>query len=129
MGVLNFDNGEKNLARREANAGTKPKAKVWLNIGYEKNGKFISLPLGMPIDTMEPAKVSGSEDWCKQQTASNDLLKAFQEYGDQLAPGAEIEIPTTIIMKLRRVKDQVEIVAADNEYGVDLGSLFGGIPG
>ncbi|AZO48065.1 hypothetical protein [Mesorhizobium sp. M4B.F.Ca.ET.058.02.1.1] len=106
-----------------ANYGERPKAKVWLNVGYEKNGKFINLPIGLPIDTMEAGEVRGqNEDWVKQRTAQNELLKALQAMGAAFAPGQEETINLTI--KLRRVNEQLEVAKDQNEYSFDPASLL-----
>jgi hypothetical protein len=104
--------------------GDKPKTRLWLNIGYEANGKKVTLPLGLPVDTMEPAKVSGqSEDWVKLRTAQNDLLKALIAKGAAMAPGEEQAVNLTIWM--RRVNDELIVGEGDNEYAVDLAALLG----
>lgn len=128
MAILNF-NAAPQASNRSPFAGLqtpsneRPKAKLWLNIGYDINGKFINLPVGLPIDTMEAADVRGqNEDWIKQRTAQNELLKALQAHGAALAPGQE-EI-VTLTVKLRRVNEQMEIPAGTNEYAADLSSLF-----
>lgn len=82
----------------------RPQAKVWLNVGYQVEDKFVNLPLGLAIDTMEPTEVRGqNEDWIMLQTARNELLKAIQEAGDELKPGEERELP--LIIKIRHVAD------------------------
>ena len=37
----------------DANGNPLPQAKLWLNFGYLIADRFISLPLGLPIDTMQ----------------------------------------------------------------------------
>jgi hypothetical protein len=104
--------------------GDRPKAKIWLNIGYETNGRFVNLPIGTPVDTMEAAEIRGqNEDWVKFQTARNNLLKALQALGTQLAPGQEIEVPNLVI-KLRRVNADLDVSKETNEYSVDFLSLL-----
>lgn len=132
MSIINFGgNAQPQATNRSPFAGLtsiggntdRPKAKVWLNVGYEKNGKFINLPIGLPIDTMDAADVRGqNEDWVKQRTAQNDLLKALQQLGGTMAPSEEREIQLTV--KLRRVGEQLEIAKDQNEYATDFTSLF-----
>lgn len=127
MGILDIANGAGNapVAGQGRRITTdRPKAKVWLNIGYETNGKFVNLPTGSPIDTMEPAEIRGqNEDWIKFQTARNELLKALQHLGAQLQPGEEMEVPNLVI-KLRRANEDMEVASENNEYSVDLLSLL-----
>lgn len=138
MAILNFDSTAAAPARsgnttrmpfgNMNNVGDRPKANIWLNIGYEIAGKFVNLPFGQPIDTMEAAEVRGqNEDWIKFQTARNALLKVMQDLGAQLAPGQEIEVPNLVI-KLRRINSELDVSKAENEYSVDLMALLGGKP-
>ena len=102
------------------------RAKLWLNVGYEVNGRFVNLPIGMPVDTMKPTEVKGqNEDWVKFQTARNQLLEALQHYGMSLAPGEEVEV-STLVIRLRRVNEDLEVSKAENEYAVDLASMLMG---
>lgn len=129
MAILNFDSNNNTPARRTPfsnlnNPSDRPKAKVWLNIGYEKAGKFINLPIGMPLDTMEPAKVSGqNEEWIKIQTARNALLEALQALGANLKPGEEIDV-SNLTIKIRHVAEEREVKPEENEFSMDLGSLL-----
>ena len=130
MGILDAINSQigntsSNGVRRTGGAvQDRPQAKIWLNIGYEKNGKFVNLPVGIPVDTMEPAVIRGqNEDWNKFQSARNNLLKALQQVGDELEPGAEIEVPNLVI-RVRRTNEAMSINDSDNEYSTDLGELF-----
>ncbi len=122
MAILNLvkEQEERNTApRRGVAAQDRPAAKLWLNIGYMKNEKFINLPIGLPIDTMEPVRVSGQEDWAKFQSARNGLLKAIQDAGANLQPGAACELNLTI--QLRHVNDAIDVKAEDNEYALEFG--------
>lgn len=101
-----------------------PKAKLWLNLGYEANSRFVNLPIGIPVDTMKPAELKGqNEDWIKFQNARNQLLEGLQAMGAQLEPGQEIEIPNLVI-KLRRVNGELDVTKEFNEYTVDLVSML-----
>lgn len=109
-------------------------AKVWINIGYYvtigEDTKFVNLPLGMPLDTMKPARITGqNEDWIKLQTARNGLLNEMQKLGAELAPGQTVDMNQTggLVIQLRRVAEAVEVASTDNAYSVDLTTLmFGG---
>src|SRR5262245_25220734 len=109
MAILDFNSMPPRNSGR-SNAGQQqddlPKSQLWLNVGYEANGKFINLPLGMAIDTMRPADTRGqNEDFVKQQSARNDLLKALQQLGASFEPGQEQEI--NLVVKLRRVNAEL----------------------
>jgi len=106
-----------------SNMADRPRAKVWLNIGYEANGKFINLPIGLPIDTMEAAEVRGqNSDWVKQRNAQNALLEALKKAGASLEPGQEQEVNLSI--RIRRVNEELVVESTSNEYAVDFSSLL-----
>lgn len=131
MAILNFNQASEAPARQTQrmpfsglpNQTERPKAKVWLNIGYEAGGKFINLPVGLPIDTMEPAAVRGqNEDWVKQRNAQNALLEALKKLGVDLDPGQEQTL--NLQVRVRRVNEELAVPVGDNEYAVDLGELL-----
>ena len=129
MGILDFDSATKtNTAaaggnNRRTQAQDRPSAKLWLNVGYDANGRFVNLPVGIPVDTMELLPIRGqNEEWAQFQSARNQLLKAIQEAGDNLEPGAEVEVNLTV--KLRKVNEEIEVKTEDNEFATDLSKLF-----
>ena len=132
MGILDFDSAAKtNTAaasgtgnNRRTQAQDRPSAKLWLNVGYDANGRFVNLPVGIPVDTMELLPIRGqNEEWAQFQSARNQLLKAIQEAGDNLEPGAEVEVKLTV--KLRKVNEEIAVNAEDNAFATDLTKLFG----
>lgn len=109
-------------------AAEKPKAQFWLNIGYqttviedkEEVTKFISLPVGIPLDTMELREVKGSNaDYRALLSAQNDLLEQLKAHAAKLEPGDETIIGEgALVIQLRRVKaEDVAIPADANKYG------------
>lgn len=95
-------------------AADRPKAELWLNLGYEtehineETGKpyFISLPQGIPLDTMEPADTNiRSPEFAAIRNAQNSLLEQLQDYCKDLAPGEDKLI--TLTVQVRRVKAPV----------------------
>lgn len=134
MGILDFEAPKttNNARRQQANTEQKPPAKLWLNVGYEvettdKDGnnitRFINLPVGIPLDTMEPLPIRGqNEEFAALRSAQNDLLKALQSAGDNLDPGVEKEV--RLVVKIRKVNEQLEIKREDNPFAVDLASLI-----
>ena len=131
MGILDFDSAAKtNTAaasgtnNRRTQAQDRPSAKLWLNVGYDANGRFVNLPVGIPVDSMELLPIRGqNEEWVQFQSARNRLLKAIQEAGDNLEPGAEVEVKLTV--KLRKVNEELAVSAEDNVFTTDLSKLFG----
>ena len=131
MGILDFDSAAKTNTAAATGTGRngrtqaqdRPAAKLWLNVGYDANGRFVNLPVGIPVDTMELLPIRGqNEEWAQFQYARNQLLKAIQEAGDNLEPGAEVEVNLTV--KLRKVNEEIEVKAEDNEFATDLSKLF-----
>ena len=119
--ALNFETafGASNKASGTA-AQERPKTQVWLNIGYEANGKFVNLPVGIPLDTTEPVQANGqNEEWVKFQTARNQFLDFLQKHGAKMEPGAEEEIKGLTI-KIKRVAGPMSIDNAENEFASDM---------
>lgn len=90
----------------------RPKAQFWLNIGYQADGiidgedapRFISLPVGIPLDTMETLPTnSRNQVYALQQAARNDLMAQLIEHAQGLAPGASTIVNLQI--ELRRVNE------------------------
>lgn len=102
-------------------AGDKAPAQFWLNIGYdsgveEEDGsgtRFVSLPLGIPLDTQAPVPTnSRNPTFAEFQAARNDLLSEIMKVAQSMAPG-ESQI-LNLQIQLRRVNDEVETVAPEN---------------
>ena len=118
-------------AKTAAAASELPKALVWMNIGYtvevtnsdgSKEEKFISLPVGIPVDTQEALPItSRSEDYNLFQDARNKLLAAVQKKASELTPGEQFMIENLEI-QLRRVADPVTAPDASvaNPYALDV---------
>jgi hypothetical protein len=112
-------------ARSGAGNNEQPKAQFWLNIGYTAPGagkdgedRFVSLPMGMPLDTMEPAKLQGRDENYRQFTqARNDLHTQIMEAVSKLAPGDATTLNLEI--QVRRVSDEQAVpVAGDNPFAL-----------
>lgn len=102
-------------------------SKLWVNIGFHNaEGKFVNLPVGIPIDTMELIPVRGqSEDWVRLTHERNTLIKMLQKHGDTMEPGQEEMMPLQV--QLRRVGDQLDLgddVMAEIEAASPLAALF-----
>jgi len=83
-------------------------ATIWLNVGVPgPNGKFINLPVGIPVDTMKFLELRGqNQDWIDFQDQRNMLLEALQAKGDSLEPGQEIVL-SGLELRLRKVGNEV----------------------
>ena len=97
------------------------KAAIWLNIGYEVQvattdgtleSRFINLPMGLPLDTMEEVKTNSSNDtFAAMQVAKNDLLKQLLAAAADLAPGAERIV--NLQVQMRRVNESSSVALSD----------------
>ena len=109
-------------AGRSTDRADLPKATLWLNIGMnvtvkdndtgEETTQFVSLPVGVPLDTMAEARVSGSPEFARLQQARNALLAKLIAGGSTIAPG---EFKTlNLDVQMRRVNDDRAGDPADN---------------
>lgn len=95
-------------------------AKVWLNVGvYIDNPKepgtqiFVSLPVGIPLDTMKFQEVRGSsEDFAHLVQAKNQLLKDLQDASKDLPAGQSGKVGG-LKVEVRRVAEQQEALPGD----------------
>lgn len=124
-----------------ASTGSKrdlPKANGWLNFGYtvviagaaegETEERFVSLPVGIPVDTMEPLAInSRNQQYAQFQSARNDLLAQLKAALATMQPGEEkivaLDPQTGLSVQLRRVNDPAAVPAADasNPFAIKLG--------
>jgi hypothetical protein len=106
-----------------ATQGAKPKAKIWLNIGYTAAGAgregedmFVSLPVGIPLDTTEHLALRGSGDYREFLSARNDLLDQIMAAAGDLQPGEARTLNLEI--QLRHVADEAAPVDPEtNRFG------------
>jgi hypothetical protein len=137
MANLNLGNF---TAQASATSSTaKPKADLWLNIGYrvtvqvtDANGqaaserRFVSLPVGIPLDTMSRLDTNTTNEFFRAfQSARNDLLDTLIAKGKTLAHGEEFFIGSDndgdIVLQLRRISSPAAPVqSAANPFVVAL---------
>lgn len=122
--------GQRASAKATATADKRdlPKAQIWMNIGFvtefhnnetgEDESRFIALPQGLPIDTMEKVEERGNSDLFRAiRSAQNDLLDQIIEKGKTLQPGEEVILATGdsgLAIQLRRVKAEQAPVDRDS---------------
>lgn len=104
--------------RRQGRTEDRPQAQVWLNFGYTVAGAgvegedvFVALPVGIALDTMQPADERvNSADFAARRQASNALLLRLQEAAKKLEPGEARIIAADdnsgLSVELRRVADK-----------------------
>lgn len=129
MSIQSFDKTFGSNKSNEAGNSKKdlPKAQFWINIGYVaevegENGteqKFISLPMGIPLDTQEHLPTNSSNaDFRALRSAQNDLLDQLKAEAEKLEPGQEVIIGEgALVIQVRRVKaEQAPVAASENKY-------------
>ena len=108
----------------------KPKATLWLNAGYTttvvvdgvEEERFVNLPMGMPVDTMELLPTnSRNAEFAQFRMAQNDLLNQIMELGKSLAPGEAKTI--NLELQLRRVNEDVAPVPNGENPFARIGGL------
>jgi len=107
-----------------------PKAQLWLNIGYtavgagdEGDDRFVSLPVGIPLDTQEHVSTnSRNESYREFMSARNDLLDQIMTVAKDLAPGEDRILNLQI--QLRRVAgEQAPVEPGKNRFAADLSGI------
>lgn len=125
-----FGQGSKSQAPASSGSGRQdqPKAKVWINIGYyvttgDGDQRFVSLPVGIPLDTMEEVSTrSSNDDYRAFQSARNDLLSAIKVAAGELPSGGERQLNLQI--QMRRVnEEQAPVETGTNPYALDAATL------
>lgn len=100
----------------------KPKTKVWVNVGLEipVNGEtvFVSLPFGIPFDSMKevevPAPNGKNQKFRHLMQAKNALFAGLQAQAAELSPGQEISLPK-LTVRLSRINEAEEEVSESED--------------
>lgn len=105
-------------------ASDRPKAQLWMNIGYHSGvidpetgeDRFVSLPVGIPLDTMEALPTnSRNKDYARFNAARNDLHEQIMAAAAKLEAGESTTLNLTI--QLRRVnEEQPDVGTEDNQF-------------
>lgn len=111
-----------------ASANQKPSAQVWLNLGYDVEvtnadgtieTRFVSLPVGIPVDTTDPVEMRGrNADYLAFTKRRNELLETLQAAAKGLKPGEETKV-SGLQIQIRRVADPVtdaDVNADESRY-------------
>ena len=111
-----------------------PTAEYWINIGYvteanaEGNYGFVSLPMGIPLDTMNEANERvNNEELRMFRGAQNDLHKQLLDAASKLKPGEDVVFETEngLGIQIRRRNDEPDNVdIRDNHFAKKIN--FGG---
>lgn len=123
--AINFDFAKLQNPAPAADKKDRPKAQFWMNVGYEvevdvtgadgkdvREKRFISLPMGMPLDTMEKLSTKSSNaEFRALQGARNHLLEQVLAAAANMKPG-ETQL-VNLQIELRRVNDEHEAIPTD----------------
>lgn len=115
---------------QKASQNERPQADVWLNVGYyvpvydgegnQVDTKFVSLRLGIPIDTMEleavPPPNGNNEDYRALIEAKNALQIQLKEAGSKLQPGQGVPVDLQLQLYRRANRESAPIPAEKNPY-------------
>ena len=125
---------QKSLLNQQANAKDElPKSEFWLNVGYSVDTKneeghnetvFISLPMGIALDSMKPVKTTSSNKRFQHiQQARNSLAEQIMEFCKTLQPGETGNLNLQI--QVRRVSEEAAATSTDGNEFVRKLSLVG----
>jgi hypothetical protein len=101
-----------------------PKAKIWLNVGYVAEGagengedRFVSLPVGIPLDTQDRVQTNTrNADYNDFQAARNDLLDQLLAVATGLEPGEDAVLNLQIQMRRVSEERQSTTVTEGNKF-------------
>lgn len=120
-------------AHNGGNAETKVKSMVWVNVGATLSVKqddgtmadeFISMPVGIPLDTQTPMEVRGkNKAWHHKVQAKNMILQMLQAVGEELEPGAGEIIGDLQIQVFRKNDAAEEADSSENPLLDQLASI------
>lgn len=123
--MIDFNNTfGKTAPAAPAASSNKPKAQLWLNIGYDSGvvddqgeSRFVSLPVGIPLDTMEALPTnSRNQDYARFNAARNDLHDQIMAAAAKLNAGESTVLNLQI--QLRRVNEDAPDVSAEGNQFV-----------
>lgn len=110
-------------AAAESAKEERPQAKFWLNIGYEvavkdadgvEGTRFISLPVGLPLDTQQHRVTRGTGEVAQIISAGNDLLDDLIKAA-QAIPAGETKL-VNLQIQIRHVQEASAIPAGTNAF-------------
>lgn len=125
MAVIDFQDQSTTLFQERGAHSEKKKAKYWVNIGYATQGMnsqtnemeevFISLPFGIPLDTMSLADLKGGDFNRRLARSKNALLQTFLDKAESLEAGEEqiLDMGAKLQVRIRRVTEETEQSAGD----------------
>lgn len=138
MAIISFDDVGADLEKKSdvVPSGTgegrknKTKTQVWINVGIRRGGELLTLPLGIPFDSLEPRPIPGPKStnvkFKKMRKAEADMFHQLSKLVSTLTPGQAMNLTELgkFEVEVRRI-DAVEAEEEDpteNEFAI--GKLF-----
>ena len=121
--ALDFTKNTALKGKDTAAAKDLPKSQFWMNVGFTAEGAgaegedvFVSLPYGLPLDSMEHVNTkSKNENYVALQQARNGLLDQVKEAAATLQPGESMTVQLEV--QIRRIEEEVkETPTTDNKF-------------
>lgn len=121
--ALDFTKNTALKGKDTAAAKDLPKSQFWMNVGFTAEGAgaegedvFVSLPYGLPLDSMEHVNTkSKNENYVALQQARNGLLDQVKEAAATLQPGESMTVQLEV--QIRRIEEEVEETpTTDNKF-------------
>lgn len=114
--ISNLASLKQNGVGGETTKPEKEKTQWWINVGIERNGKLVSLPMGIPMDKLEARKIPGSSskntEFRQLRMAEADLFQKIQAIMGQMQPGQVVKLPFTV--ELRRCEENEQPTEQDS---------------
>lgn len=98
---------------------TRKPSEFWINVGLptgvsDDKFSFLSLPLGIPLDTMNPVELRGNnQEFLEFRAAQNHLLEQVLAEAKKLGAGMSVELP--LMVQLRRISGD-PVVPTSNRF-------------
>lgn len=103
----------------EKHETSKPKepALWWLNVGLEVNGKFLTLPMGIPLDKLKAKPVPNkTSDFQQLRIGEKQLWEAVHKEMQKLKPGESKRL--NLQVEIRRVNEAELLEEDTNPYSL-----------
>lgn len=82
----------------------RPSAKLWLNVGIRRNGKLLTLPLGIPLDNLKAKPIPKQPgEFQNIRKGEYQLLELLQQLMSTMNPGETRTVPFEA--EIRRVEE------------------------
>lgn len=95
---------------------------IGITVGEGEEARFVSLPMGLALDTMREAKVSGTGEFAQFKASQNDLLKQICEVASSLKPGESLMLEGNcggLQIELRRRNTDTPATDDSNKFKVN----------